>query len=107
MTDRRRKLRRVLEPTGLVPLTNSASTCMPIEWLDISRTRLDDVQMERHLRSHDLSCLPGRFFFWSRDPAVHATQMIRFALARPARMFERGLGILARAFERPPSPEAA
>lgn len=99
MQGRKNQLHHTLTHTPLRSLSNNDTTCIPVEWIDISATRFNDVEMESFLRKFGFYCLPGRYFFWSRDPKRWMANRIRFALGRPKNIFDNGMVMLKKIFQ--------
>jgi aspartate/methionine/tyrosine aminotransferase len=87
---RRHLLRESLAGTGLRIPEASLSSTLSVEWIDISATGLNDIEMAAWLQSHGITVLPGRFFFWNTDPG-HCDRYIRVAMMKPWPVFAAGL----------------
>lgn len=94
MTERKQRFNSVLHGSPFKIISQSSEAVMPVEWIDISTSKMNDIQAEQYLRQQGLHCLPGRYFYWSENHHDFETHKIRFALGRPKKVFERGLAIL-------------
>jgi aspartate/methionine/tyrosine aminotransferase len=94
LAERRAMALAALEGTGLVPDPASATTTLPVLWLDCSGTGRTDLELVDHLAGVGVRLLPGRYFYWASAFRPSRHDRVRMALLKPQHILESGLRTL-------------
>jgi aspartate/methionine/tyrosine aminotransferase len=91
---RRALLRDVLDATDLRVDAGSLGSELPVEWLSLARTGMNDLEMTATMADSGLYVLPGRHFYWGSSHREDRHGHIRVALMKPLETFSRAMGVL-------------
>src|SRR5207253_8727062 len=72
-------------PISLYVAPEAAASKLSVEWVDCSLTGMNDVECTEFLNRAGIRVLPGRYFFWNRDPSLPVAR-IRFARSEERRV---------------------
>jgi aspartate/methionine/tyrosine aminotransferase len=81
--ERKQLLHTAIHNTELTIVENDTSACLPMAWIDISRSGVADIEMVSYLGSRNIQVLPGRNFYWNSINNPEHQKFIRIALFKP------------------------
>lgn len=86
----------------LVEVKNNNESIMSVAWLNIEKLNTTDLELVKYFRTHNLSVLPGRYFFWNSHHK-NGHQFIRISLLKSYEKFVAAINILSLALAKYPS----
>lgn len=102
LEERRLLLRQALSETGLGVDTASITSQLPVEWLDTSTMKTNDLQITQEFAALGLKVLPGRQFYWNSINRPECQKNVRLALMKQLPVVRRACEILVSPFWRRP-----
>ena len=91
--ERRQYVLKQLAESLLKPEFYNTRTLMSVIWLNISETKMSDLELVKYLNKFSLSILPGRYFYWN-DHANLGHSYVRISLLKRDNTFFNSISVL-------------
>ena len=91
--ERRQYVLKQLAESLLKPEFYNTRTLMSVIWLNISETKMSDLELVKYLNKFSLSILPGRYFYWN-DHANLGHSYVRISLLKRYNTFFNSISVL-------------